>query len=200
LQTIQKKCAFVRRFGAGFGLMLVIAAALAGCKPDSETGTPVVTDEPQATAKCGADGHLRAELYGAISARLDWHSSKLECMGMPRPKGQGARLRFAGNVSEDDRRMAIIIAIPDLQRGAIGDEYASNVTLIEEGSGRFFSTSDLDNCLTDISAFKALSDNGDRFSIAGVLYCVSPLAEVNGRSSVSIRDLQFSGLIDWSAS
>ncbi len=149
---------------------------------------------------CGDRGRLQARLHGAISAQLLWNRDELECGGMPRPEGRGARLRFAGQLDAEDRRIALIIAIPELQRAVTGTEYASNVTLIEEGSGRFFSTSGLDNCLTDITALGAVDETGDQFSIDGILYCVSPLAEVNGESSVSISDLRFSGLLDWSAS
>jgi len=145
-------------------------------------------------------GQLQTELYGAVTAQIDWSVSDLECAGMPRPNGQGARLRFAGTVGVDERRIAIIIAIPDLRREKTGNELSSNVTLIEEGSGRFFSTLDLGNCLTDITALDELDDSGDRYTIGGMLYCVAPLAEVNGDSSVSIPELHFSGLIDWGAS
>lgn len=149
---------------------------------------------------CGDRGRLQARLYGAISAQLAWNRDELECSGMPRPEGRGARLRFAGEIDAEDRRIALIISIPELQRAVTGAEFASNVTVIEEGNGRFFSTSGLDNCLTDITALDVVDEAGDRFSIEGILYCVSPLAEVNGDSSVSIGELQFSGLLDWSTS
>lgn len=200
LQKIQKKCAVARLFRARSGISLILAIVLAGCKPSGEAEVPVAAVEREPELMCGDRGQVRAELYGAISTRLQWNQNQLECSGMPRPQGQGVRLRFAGNVSEDDRRIAVIIALPDLRRAAIGDEYASNVTVIEEGSGRFFSSSSPDNCLTDITMLDAIDQTGDRFSISGVLYCVSPLAEVNGTSSVSLRELQFSGLLDWSAS
>ncbi len=119
---------------------------------------------------------------------------------MPRPDGAGARLRFAGLAGDGDRRIAIIVAIPALQRDVADSEMHSNVTIIEEGSSRFFSTPDLNNCFTDITSFNAINDAKDQYSIGGVLYCLSPLPEVNGDSSVSIPELEFTGLINWSAS
>lgn len=173
---------------------------LGGCKPPGETPVTAAAVEPPPARLCGDRGELRGRLYGAISVELDWSSDELECSGMPRPEGNGARLRFAGQLPDVDRRVAMIVAIPDLQRGTAGVEYATRVTVIEEGGGRFFTTASLNNCLTDIKALEALDESGDRFRIGGVLYCVSPLAEVNGLSSVSIDRLQFSGLLDWSAS
>lgn len=200
MQKIQKKCAVARYFRAGPGLLLALIVALAGCKPTDKTPPAAAVVEPPPARLCGDTGELRARLYGAISVELDWNSDELECSGMPRPEGNGARLRFAGQLPDVDRRIALIVAIPDLQRGVAGAEYATRVTVIEEGGGRFFSTANLNNCLTDITALEALDESGDRFRIGGALYCVSPLAEVNGASSVSIDSLQFSGLLDWSAS
>lgn len=149
---------------------------------------------------CGVDGSLSGEFYGAVETTLDWGKYDLECTGMPRPEGRGVRLRFAGNSGPDDLRLAIIIAIPEFERDVEGVELSSNVTLIEESNGRFFSTPNLNNCLTDIVAVKAIDDSGERYSVSGALYCVSPLPELNGDSSVSIPEVRFSGLLDWSSS
>ena len=173
---------------------------LAACKPSAESpASPLAQDTPPQLL-CGATGMLRGAIYGAIETRLDWGKHDLECSGMPRPEGRGARLRFAGQSADGTHALAVIVAIPELARNASGAEYDANVTLIEEGNGRFFSTPDLGNCLADIASAETLDDSGDRYSIRGALYCVSPLPEINGDSSVSVPDLQFSGLLDWSAS
>jgi hypothetical protein len=207
LQIIQKKCAPSRCFASRFGLLLSLGVLLTACGKTAETDILATEPAPDADVaeeepilQCGNDGELHAELYGALTARLEWNKNDLQCAGMPRPEGRGARLRFAGTVNSDERPIAIIIAIPDLERAARGNEFKSNITIIEEGNGRFFSTQDLDNCLTDITALEALDDSGDRYSIGGILYCVSPLPEINGQSSILIPELHFSGLIDWSSS
>jgi len=200
LQKIRKKITRLRFFTTRSGLSLALAIALVACKPVVEADNPSPAAELRPATQCGNVGQLQAELYGAVAAQIDWSVSDLECAGMPRPNGQGARLRFSGTVGVDERRIAIIIAIPDLRREKTGNEFSSNVTLIEVGSGRFFSTLDLGNCLTDITTLDELDESGDRYSIGGMLYCVAPLAEVNGDSSVSILELHFSGLIDWSTS
>lgn len=156
--------------------------------------------EASVSPGCDVAGFLRAQLYGAFNATLDWAAADLNCEGMPRPDGAGGRLRFAGPIADGERQLAIIIAIPELTRDSAGAEHASNVTVIEEGGGRFFSTLDLSNCLTELDSVTAVEDGSDRYAIAGTLYCVSPLAEINGDSSVSIPELRFSGLIDWAAS
>jgi len=190
----------MRYFTAGTAVLIAAAAALSGCKPAAKSIIEPAPMDSTALMSCGDAGYLRGRLYGAIPTSLDWGKTGLACEGMPRPNGKGARLRFAGGASGDLFQLAIIIAIPDLERDVVSRELASNVTVIEEGGGRFFSTSDLGNCLTDITALDKLDVDADRYSIGGKLYCVSPLAEINGDSSVLIPELAFLGLVDWNSS
>jgi len=201
LQKIQNKCAPARAFLLSRGLFLTVLTVLAACEPAPQS-EPIaaIAPEEEPVLLCGDEGRLSTELYGAVAVRVDWNKNDLECVGMPRPEGRGARLRFAARPADGNLQLAIIIAIPDLERDAPLGEFSVNVTLIEEGNGRFFSTLDLNNCLTDITSMTGLDDSGDRYSISGELYCVLPLAEINGDSSVSIPKMLFSGLLDWGAS
>ena len=73
---------------------------------------------------CGTDGTLVAEIYGGIRASLDWDAGMLECEGMPRPKGEGARLRFAGPADSADEKLKLvfILGLPDLIEGETASE------------------------------------------------------------------------------
>ena len=121
----------------------------------------------------------------------------MNCENMLRPDNEGARLRFAGEVSGE--QLAIIIALPTLQRATAAKELPSNVTVTVEGSGRFFSTASRDACWTDIESQVANADNENMFVVTGTLYCVSPLGEVNGDSAVSIPEMTFTTFIEWAA-
>lgn len=147
---------------------------------------------------CRDGGLLETSLYGALNGDLAWSDDTLDCEGMPRPEGRGARLRFAG--SEGTSRVAIIISIPGLVRAETANELPSNVTVIEEGIGRFFSTGDIDSCWTDIDKHDRRDPGSDRYLIAGTLYCIAPVAEINGSASVSIDELRFAGVVDWGSS
>ena len=146
---------------------------------------------------CGERGYLRTEFVGEFAGPVDWSAGDLDCQGMPRPDSQGARLRFARQ--SGDVSLAIIIALPGLERGAIARELGSNVTVIAEGGGRFFSSSGLGSCWTDVLEQEELGGAAGAYFVAGTLYCIAPLAEVNGDSSVTLRDLEFGGYLDWSA-
>lgn len=179
---------------------LTVCVWIAACSPVTETSGEPTDPAPAASPGCGAQGSFHARLYGEISADLAWSSPDYECRGMPRPDGRGARLFFSGFESAGDQRLAFILAIPAFDRDAVGRELGSTLTVIEVGSGRFFSTATDTSCLTDIAAIDAPDPDSGRVAVHGAVFCVSPLAEVNGDSSVSIAELRFSGMLDWGAS
>jgi hypothetical protein len=191
LQLFAEKTAWTRQIVA-LGLLL---PGLWSCQTDVVTAAGN-RDAGAISPAC----EVRAQLIGALAAEIAWSDAQVTCEGMPRPGGAGARLKFAGAASSAGHPIAIIIAVPDLVRDRTARELASNVTLIEEGGGRFFSTVDLDICMTDIHSAQQLAGSTNRSSLSGTVYCVAPLAEVNGGSSVSIPRLSFTGLIDWSSS
>ena len=171
-------------------------AWMAACGDTPEpAAVPALLPPPPASSDCGERGYLKTDFYGEFAGPVDWAAPNLQCEGMPRPEGAGARLRFAGQSGE--LSLAIIIAIPDFERDAEARELGSNVTVIEEGGGRFFSTSGIGSCWTDVLEQRQSGD--DVYFVAGRLYCIAPVAEVNGDSSVTLREMQFGGYVDWSA-
>ena len=193
-------------------LFLPIAAALlvhTACSNDREpalaNGSPAAASAPAAflpavedPGHCPDGGRLVATLIGALEGDIDWHAADMSCEGMPRPAGAGARLRFAGSAGEAGLAIAIIIAVPQLQPGVLASDLPANVTIIEEGKGRFFSTTDLDYCWVDVDLAGPGSGDEKLLAVGGTLSCIAPLAETNGTSSVTVDDLRFSGFVDWS--
>jgi hypothetical protein len=196
---IHKNCAEMTRIARIRSLGAAVCLVLTACGSAVNDTDTAAAANARPVFSCGTDGRLVGELYGAIRASLDWDRTVITCEGMPRPEGDGIRLRFAGVSQPGDRAIAIIIAMPDFSLGSENVELPANVTLIEEGNGRFFSTPDLDNCLADISTVVTVDEAIGRYSITGILYCVSPLPEVNGESSVSVPDLAFTGVFDRSS-
>src|SRR5690606_23790117 len=109
-------------------LYLILLVLASGCERD--------TPAPAASIECIDGGALTARVYGAIEATLDWRGGQLECDGMPRPFGEGARLRFAGPATAQGEPLdlAFIIALPELRQGETARELAAGVTLIEEST------------------------------------------------------------------
>jgi hypothetical protein len=114
---------------------------------------------------------------------------------MPRPNGAGIRLRMTGAVANE--QLAFIIALPDLKPGQSGKEFASNVTVTVEDSGRFFSSPNMESCWTDVTSQDQSATDEGRYTLSGTLYCVIPLGELNGDAAVSVPELSFASIVDW---
>jgi len=180
-------------------LPVVVAAFLV-----SSCEAPKPSEVPIAPESCVLGSRLAGNAYGAIAATISWRASDMACSGMRRPGDEGARLRFAGTIGngDDERRLAIILAMPQLVEAAIGDEHPTRVTLIEEDEGRFFSTRNNNLCWTDIHRQSPLIGENrrhieKRYVISGLLYCVAPIPELNGTGSVTLGDLEFIGQLSW---
>ena len=202
MQGIHRICADCGKFVVKIAAAVAVLILISGCQPAVDTAVDTaISAIPEAAppASCGDQGYLSTELFGGLAGKIEWTSTNFECEGMPRPGGNGVRLRFAGNI-DGEHKLAIIIALPELRRGETGNEYQSKVTLIEEGVGRFFTTGDNDICWTDIVELESADESDSDFSIGGTLYCVAPLTEINGDSDITIRDLKFRGQLDWNSS
>ncbi len=189
MQQPEKKPATARKLPLT-GLLLF--GPLVACEP---TAMEQTDSAPLRDTGCGENGALQTALFGSVETTVDWSGSEMICESMQRPNGEGVRLRFAGDIAGE--RLAIIIAVPDMQRDATAVELPSNVTAIVEGSGRFFSTPDLDSCWTDVDTQTAISGERDSYTISGTLYCVTPLGEVNGDAAISIPELSFTTVLGW---
>ena len=177
---------------------MALACSVTACERAAENPMPVEAKAVSSGAPtCGDTGFLATGLYGSIEREFRWDNSEMRCESMRRPDGEGIRLRFTGDVGSE--RIAIILAVPKLERGQTGSEYPTVVTFMVEGSGRFFSTPNLDNCWSDISRQEPVVDSADRYDLAGKLYCVAPLGEINGDAAVSMPELEFRGIVDWGA-
>ena len=179
-------------------LALCCASILAATACQSEPAPPAaaVTHVADKARRCGDQGFLSTSLFGSIERQLAWEADEFDCDSMLRPDGEGMRVRFTGDAA--NRVVAIILAIPDLERGQDGSELPTVVTLTVEGSGRFFSTADLDACFTDIQAQPDAGETKALYDAIGTMYCIEPLGEVNGDAAVSIPKLEFRTRIEWS--
>jgi hypothetical protein len=179
---------------------LAAAFLLAACSGKPAAGP--LADRPSAPpagidSSCGDDAYVSGRVLGAVSADLGAPGGRLECAGRPRPDGEGVRLRFARSLG-DGPGLAVIIAMPGLGREATGSGLETNVTLIIEGEARFFSTQNRETCWVDVAENTPVGDG--RYAVAGELYCIAPLPEVNGSASVTLDGVAFRGFADRGAS
>lgn len=158
---------------------------------EHEVGTPDLDCLPS------GDGKLSGELFGAVELALQWPNSGTACEGMARPDNGGARLRFSRRFSQTDQDLVLIVGISRIANGDTGNGYPANVTLIDERSASFYSNGGVPNCWVDV--YQQSPGEGSNVKIDGILYCSGALAQTQGAGSVRLRDIRFSGQIDWSA-
>ncbi len=176
-------------------LLLAAAALLAACAEEPQA-QPEAAAGPAPQRSCGDEGFLAATLYGSIDRALHWDAAELECESMLRPNGEGVRFRFTGAAA--DQEVAIILAMPGLERGRDGSEVPTVITLSVAGSGRFFSTPRSDACFADVDLRPQGAEPGALYDASGTLYCTAPLGEINGDAAVSIPRLEFRTRVSWS--
>jgi hypothetical protein len=189
-------------FCARSAAVLSILAVLVACEDQVTEAIPPVS--VQARSDCVAGGRLKVETFGALQADIDWREPAMRCEGMQRPRGEGARLRFAGELTLDDatRTIAFILSIPELEKGKTADQLRTRVTVIEEENARFYSTRETDICWSNITHQAPLTNQDGiiitgRYSISGLTYCLAPVAELNGAASLTLSDMEFTGQLRW---
>jgi len=153
----------------------------------------VVEDDTVGAHACPNDnGSLALTLYGQNEQAILWQGADLRCAGMPRPDGQGIRLRFSS--ADPDDALAVVLG---LDAAIVGVETGANVTLILEDSGRFFSSLKADNCRARVDDDAVVSTTDSVRLLTGLAWCVSPLREVNGDGEITLGDIEFSGFAPW---
>ncbi len=190
LQRIRKK--LIARVLAS--PLLAAVTLLAACT-EQPSAQPEITGGTDSRRSCGEQGFLSATLYGSIDRLLQWNTAELECESMLRPNGEGVRFRFTGDAA--DEQVAIILAMPDLERGRDGSELPTVITLSVAGSGRFFSTPRSDACFADVDIQPHDTGADALYDASGTLYCTAPLGEINGGAAISIPRLEFRTQISW---
>ena len=140
------------------------------------------------------DGYLVGELYGDLARQIDWSGPALKCGGMLRPDGAGMRLLFGP--ADDPAPLLFVIGLDVGPEAANGVELPANLTIIDQGGGRFFNSGPGERCWVTASEVRQAGEPEARsFTLSGELYCAGALAAVNGSGYVTPGDFRFSGRV-----
>lgn len=154
---------------------------------------------PLEPGPCVADpegAYLSGRLYGGIELAIDWRGDKLACAGMLRPAGQGIRLIFAAAPDAASADITFVLGIDAELDAPAGTEQAANITVIDQGSGRFFSSAGMARCWTILHKVEALTEATPHiYRVNGEAYCAGALPALGGAGSVTLSDFQYSGQV-----
>ncbi|MFQ5634485.1 MAG: hypothetical protein ACE5G3_04040 [Gammaproteobacteria bacterium] len=177
------------------GLLAVGAiCAIAGIAANNLADSPSVATAAAARSPdlCASadDAYLSGVLYGALDRIIEWRSMDMRCEGGARPDGDGIRLVFGGPGAVDGDRLVFVIGISGDVDALADSEREANVTVIDESSGRFFSSGRKERCWTTVASVDAA---GDDLRVAGEVYCAGSLPSLSDGGSVSLRHFRYSG-------
>jgi hypothetical protein len=175
------------------------ASASAGSAASTATDTSAqpTNSATQALCKPAPAGWLRARLQGAIDAEIDWQAGSYpQCLGVPRPTGDGIRLLYKGSVAGDP--VVIVIGVSTLTRaGSAVRNVPANLTLIREGTGVFYATQGDDKCAFDSVQQVPLPEEPDRFRLTGRGYCTQPARALGADGAVLVSRFDVEAIIEY---
>lgn len=145
-----------------------------------------------------AGGYLRARLRGDVDLDIDWREPALVCTGMPRPDGEGIRLRFSAALP-DGGTLAFVFAPPGLPPGRDARAVPVNVTVLQESAGRIYGTRGEQRCLLDDVKQEKLSEppaGAQSWIVAARGFCTEPARALDDSGAVLLTRFDFRGRVD----
>lgn len=179
------------------GAIALIAVRSLGAGHTSTPRTVLSTSANADLCRSVHDAYLSGTLFGAVNRSIEWRGTDMRCEGGSRPGGDGIRLVFAAPDEADGDRLVFVIGISGSVDELTEAERLANVTVIDESSGRFFSSRGQDRCWTTVAS---VNGDGTRFRIGGEFYCSGSLPSLSDGSSISLRDFRYSGRLSLDAS
>ena len=186
--------------------MLMVACGHAGDTtvgppdpPGPAPSTAAAQPEPSAASRPALcvpadEGSLHARLQGAVDAEINWAASVPQCKGGLRPDGDGVRLIYKGNLPEGP--LLVVIGIGPLRAGESARDVPVNLTLVREGTGRFFATQGNDKCAMD-EVRQEPAGEPQVYRLTGRGYCIQPARAVGGEGAVLMSRFDVTALVDY---
>jgi hypothetical protein len=174
----------------------ILAWLAVSLEPASDSASNWLAPREMSACVMDQDGYVRGQLYGAVQTSLDWSGADMLCDGMSRPQGRGIRLVFSGPRGEDEAGLVIVVGLEEAELGIDKGELTANVTIIDRGTGMFYSTQQVPRCWSQITSQLMLSGTAEEtWRLDGRLYCASALAALTGPGSVTLDELEYSGIM-----
>jgi hypothetical protein len=195
---------------SGFAAATLLAILGAGCghadpQVDPSTG-PQVEAKSDAAASSGFEaasalcraadkGSIRARLQGVIDSEIDWAAPGVrQCLGGPRPGGDGVRLVYKGQAG--DEPLLLIVGIALARSAPSGRHVPASVTIVREGAGEFYATQGDDKCALDEVRQEPLAGAAGLYFLTGRGYCTQPARAVPaGTGSVLVSRFDVEAII-----
>ena len=182
------------------GIIVVLALAIwpfiqTVPEPYAATGSPgawPTVDEPK---PCLLDksGYLSVEIYGSLAKQLDLKGDKLRCIGKLDALNSRSRLAFFIGPDSAGTNLVFVIGLEGIDKQVNQSGVPSNLTVLDQDNGLFFSTQGVGRCWTDLTLTQLNNHNAPTYRAEGELYCSGAIAQIQGPGSITISNFHFAG-------
>ncbi len=175
-----------------------MALSIAGLGLAAESRVPIgAPGAPPASCLESGDGYLRANLGGAIEAKIDWPNSGTRCQGEPKDKPPGVRLSFQ-RVAGGSPDLLFVFGITGVREGRPARAAGVNLTVIVQGTSRIYGTLGDSRCTVDSLAQRPLKAPGT-YRVEARGFCTQPAHAVRGNDAVLVSTFEFAGPVTYDA-
>jgi hypothetical protein len=112
-----------------------------------------------------------------------------------RPGGDGIRLIYKGSIPGEGTVLVVIGAGP-LAAGQSTRNVPVNLTIVREGTGRFFATQGDDKCALDEVRQEPAGDP-KVYRLTGRGYCTQPARAIGGEGAVLVSRFDVQAIVDY---
>jgi hypothetical protein len=156
-------------------------------------------DAASALCRAAETGWIRARLQGVLDAEIDRTAPGVrQCLGAPRPGGDGVRLVYKGRAN--DEPLLLIIGIALARSAPSGRNVPASVTIVREGAGEFYATQGDDKCALDDVRQEPIATSTGLYRLTGRGYCTQPARSVpDGARAVLVSRFDVEAVVAYPA-
>lgn len=152
--------------------------------------------KPPSNCLSSGDGYLRAQIAGAVEAKIDWPNTGTRCQGESRDKPSGIRLSFQ-RAAGGTPNLLLVFGVTGVRKGEPASELGVNLTLFVQGTPRIYGTLGDSRCTVDKLTQRPLKEPGI-YRIEARGFCTQPAHAVRGRGDVLVSTFEFAGPVNFS--
>jgi hypothetical protein len=152
--------------------------------------------KPPSNCLSSGDGYLRAEIAGAVEAKIDWPNAGTRCQGESRAEPSGVRLSFQ-RAAGGAPNLLLVFGVTGVRKGQPASELGVNLTLIVQGTPRIYGTLGDSRCTVDKLTQRPLKEPG-AYRIEARGFCTQPAHAVRGKGDVLVSTFEFAGPVNFS--
>ncbi len=151
--------------------------------------------KPPSNCLSSGDGYLRAEMAGAVEAKIDWPNTGTRCQGESRDKPSGVRLSFQ-RAAGGAPNLLLVFGVTGVRKGEPASELGVNLTVFVQGTPRIYGTLGDSRCTVDKLTQRPLKEPG-LYRIEARGFFTQPAHAVRGKGDVLVSTFEFAGPVNF---